>query len=281
MSYRKEPKPGEVLLVDLTEGTWAYLLVRGFYTGWIYGFHTSTPTQHAPFQDRSQWKLPVNLGGRFTTDYRTVTKIEITKLEELGPPTVCTLDPNDPRHVYELSRAPTPYKLIYWKERGYVTAEKAATMYKSIRLDLENGELQHFIRNLLPEMQRIEVAPEGLWTPPEIKSSDLEPSNDPVLVEVHFQCNTEAMGMPADLIAEHLGDDLEVNDLGLLMTMDSGGVESEFEVILEVGRRRIKSAISQIRKTLRRLKAPADTRIIEVADTGPIEHPLVAPPKGK
>jgi hypothetical protein len=101
-----------------------------------------------------------------------------------------------------------------------------------------------------------------------------------VLVEVHFQCEPEDMGMEADEIAEHLGDDLFVNGLGQLMTMDSAGEDSEFEIILEVEVHRMKGAITQIRKTLKRLKAPADTRIIEVAYTGPIEHPLIAPPKG-
>jgi hypothetical protein len=87
------------------------------------------------------------------------------------------------------------------------------------------------------------------------------------------------MDREADEIADELGDDLMVNGLGSMMTMDSAGVDSQFEVILEVERHRLKGALTQIRKTLKRLKAPATTRIFEVADTGPVEHPLVAPSK--
>jgi len=98
-------------------------------------------------------------------------------------------------------------------------------------------------------------------------------------MEVHFRCEPEVMGRSADEIAEELGDALELNDLGSMMTMDSAGVDSDFEVILEVDPRRTKSALRQIRAVLKRLKAPADTRILEVRETETLEHPLIAPSK--
>lgn len=159
--------------------------------------------------------------------------------------------------------------------------EDAKSYFPSTDLCAEDTDIEDYIRTLLPEMRRIEVAPEDRWTPPKIKEPE-GAAQGPVLIEVNFQCEPEEMlGMTASLIAETLGDDLMVNGSGSLMTMDSAGVDSRFEVILEVQRHRMKRAVTQIRKTLKRLKAPPTTRIIEASDTGIIHHPLIAPPKGQ
>lgn len=195
--------------------------------------------------------------------------------ELLGPATVYK---NDPR-TQAFKGGATPYEVfpptgMSW----FVTEEEAKSYYPNITLWPDKGEVEEFVRQKLPEMRRLEVAPEDRWTPPKVKepeAADLRP----LQLEVHFQCDPEDMGMEADEIAEELGDDLMVNGLGSMMTMDSAGVDSMFEVILEVERHRLKGALTQLRKTLKRLKAPPSTRIIEVADTGAVEHQLVAPPK--
>lgn len=192
-----------------------------------------------------------------------------------------------PRVVYKLDPstqawkgAPTPYQVgLPYGGNDYVSEDEAARMFKKINFENDDGEIEAYIRGVLPQMGRVEVPPEDVWVPP----AEMEVTEDtgPVLVEVNFQCEPQVMGMEADEIAEHLGNDLDMIGAGMLMTMDSAGMDSLFEVILEVQPHRMKGAISQIRKTLKRLKAPPDTRIIEVASTGNIEHPLIAPPKGK
>ncbi|MEQ1843130.1 MAG: hypothetical protein ABL994_22230, partial [Verrucomicrobiales bacterium] len=222
------------------------------------------------------FKHPLYFNGWFPQRFQTVGAMNLDHHDLMGPPTVC-------KHTTEIQRfkgGATPYEAFFpggWTK--FVSEEEAKSLFPRVDIGPDKGEVEKFVRQMLPELRQIEVPPEDRWTPPKLKEPEV-PDLKPVLVEVHFQCDPEEMNMEADEIAEELGDDLMVNGLGSMMTMDSAGVDSRFEVILEVPRHRLKGALTQIRKTLKRLKAPSTTRLIEVADTGPVEHPLVAPAKG-
>lgn len=273
--FRHEPKLGEILLVPVSDHSWAYLLMVDFFRGWLFDFVTAFPTRGESLFTLSNLKMPLVLHGRFPKRFRTVTKLELTAQDELAlqPPTVLKQSPEVQRH----KSGPTPYEVFMPRgQNKWVTEEEAKSFFPRINLTPEKDEVEEFIRQRLSELRHLEVAPEDRWSPPKVKEPE-GVETGPVLVEVHFKCEPEELGMEADEIAEGLGDDLWLQDLGSMMTMDSGGEDSRFEVILEVKRHRLKAALTQIRKTLKRLKAPVSTRIIEVADTGNVEHPLIKP----
>ncbi len=273
--FRNRPKANEVVLVPLSEHCWAYFIMLDEWDGWLLDFTTDYPTQKSSLFTREAFKIPLNFNGWFPKRFLTAQRINLSPNDLLRPARVHKHDPR----TQAFKGGATPYEVfpptgMSW----FVTEEEAKSYYPYITLWPDKGEVEEFVRQKLPEMRRLEVSPEDRWTPRKVKepeAADLRP----LQLEVHFQCDPEDMGMEADEIAEELGDDLMVNGLGSMMTMDSAGVDSMFEVILEVERHRLKGALTQIRKTLKRLKAPPSTRIIEVADTGAVEHLLVAPPK--
>ncbi len=274
--FRRSPKLNEIILVPVTDGCWAYLVMCNELRGWLFDFVTNYPTKKAELFTKSAFKQPLRAGAYFPKRYQTVGQMGLTEEELHFPPLVV----KHSAYRQEAKKGPTPYEVFApFGGSTWVSEEEAKGFFPSISLCAEDGEIENYIRTVLPEMRRIEVAPEDRWTPPKIKEPE-GAAQGPVLIEVNFQCEPEEMlGLEASEIAEELGDDLFVNGSGSLMTMDSAGVDSRFEVILEVERHRLKGALTQIRKTLKRLKAPPTTRIIEASDTGSIEHPLIAPPK--
>lgn len=275
--FRRDPQRGEILLVPISDNRFAYLLMLSSCRAWLLDFTTSSPSQKESLFTRSTFKMPLSFSGKFPKRLITAGKLELTDIETQSPPTVLKQSPEVQRN----KGGPTPYEVFMsLAPNKWVTEEEAKSYFPYVDLTPEKGEVEEFIRQRLPELRHLEVAPEDRWSPPKVKEPE-GVEKGPVLMEVHFQCEPEELGMEADEIAEVLGDDVWLQDLGSMMTMDSGGEDSRFEVILEVKRHRLKAALTQIRKTLKRLKAPATTRIIEVADTGPIEHPLIARLKGK
>jgi hypothetical protein len=278
--FRRRPKINDIILVPVSEDCWAYLVMHDEFSGWLFDFTTNHPTNTPELFTRSSFKQPLGTRGYFLKRYQTVGKMGLTEEQLRSAPVVH-------KHSAERQEAkggPTPYEVFDYLgvSTWWVSEEEAKTYFPSTNLSGQDGEIEAYIRTVLPEMRRIEVAPEDRWTPPKGKEIVEEDAQSTLLVEVNFQCEPEEMlGLAADEIAETLGDDLMVNGSGYLMTMDSNGVDSVFEVILEVYRHRMKGALTQIRKTLKRLKAPPTTRIIEASDTGIIEHPLIAPPKGQ
>jgi hypothetical protein len=275
--FRRSPKLNEIISVPVSEDCWAYLVMCNKFKGWLFDFVTNYPTKKTELFTRSSFKQPLWAGTYFPKRYQTVGIMKFTEDQLLFPPLVF-------KHSADRQEAkggPTPYEVFPpFGSSTWVSEDEAKSYLPQIDLCAEDGEIEDYIRTVLPEMRRIEVAPEDRWTPPKGKETPEDETQGTVLIEVNFQCEPEEMlGMEASEIAEELGDDLFVNGSGSLMTMDSGGVDSRFEVILEVERHRLKGALTQIRKTLKRLKAPPTTRIIEASDTGSIEHPLIAPPK--
>ncbi len=274
--FRRRPNFNEIILVPVSDECWAYLVMYDECGGWLFDFVTNYPTKKVELFTRASFKQPLGTRGYFLKCYQTVGQMELTEEQLRFPPVVC----KHSAYRQEAKGGPTPYEVFPpFGGSTWVSEEEAKAYFPYTSLSGQDGEIEDYIRTVLPEMRRIEVAPEDRWTPPKIKEPE-GAAQGPVLIEVNFQCEPEEMlGMEASEIAEELGDDLFVNGSGSLMTMDSGGVDSRFEVILEVERHRLKGALTQIRKTLKRLKAPPTTRIIEASDTGSIEHPIIAPPK--
>ena len=273
--FRPQPKANEIVLVPVSDGYWAYLVMLYEWRAWLLDFTTDYPTRKCEYFTRASFMLPLHFSGRFPKRFHTVGQLDLDDRERLGPARVCKHTPD----IQRFKGGATPYEVFLpGGVTKFVTEEEAKSYFPTIDLDSEKGQIEEFVRQKLPEMRRLEVASEDRWTPPKVKEPEAVDLK-PVMVEVNFQCDPDVMGMEADEIAEALGDDLYVNGLGSMMTMDSAGEDSRFEVILEVERHRLKGGLTQIRKTLKRLKAPESTRIIEVADTGPIEHPLTALPK--
>ena len=189
--FRKEPKPGEVLLIPVAEDCFAYLLMLSFCRGWMYDFYTTHPTKHVQYFERLHLKLPLDFTGRFGVSFPTVSKLELTEDECMSPARVLILTPDR----IEFHEAATPYKLIKWDDDGYVTKEEADRMFRYIDLKVEQGEVETFIRSLLPELRRIEVPPADRGTPPAVADKPTQADDGPVLVEVHFQCQPEDMGL--------------------------------------------------------------------------------------
>lgn len=275
--YRKDPKPGTVIMVPLAPDCFIYFVSLDSFWSRFYDFYTDYPVQNPKYFPSRHWREPFMFSWKMYAAYLDICHPPFTDEELKVPPTVRI---KSEEHARAFGN-PTRYSLE--RPKGgydYITKEEADKMYPMI--SLQSPEVVEHAQKILPELRRIEVPPEDRWTPPAtLDESQLEP--EPVLLEVHFFVSPEAMGSSADLIAEELGDALDLNGLGGLMTMDSadGTLGSDFEVVLEVEPKRIKGALTQIRKTLKRIKAPATTRILEVSETGNIEHPLVALPKEK
>jgi hypothetical protein len=275
--FRNRPKANEIVLVPVSDDCWAYLVMLDEWRAWLFDFTTNYPTRKTEWLTREAFKLPLHFNGWFPKRFQTIEKMDLDQHELLGPPTVY----KNPPDIQRFKGGATPYEVFPpCGMSKFVTEEEAKSFFSKVTLWPDKGEVEEFVRRVLPELRRIEVPPQDRWTPQKVKEPEVADLK-PVLMEVNFQCDPEEMGMVADEIAEELGDDLMVNGFGSMMTMDSSGEDSRFEVILEVERHRLKGALTQIRKTLKRIKAPPTTRIIEVADSGNIEHPLIATPKGK
>jgi hypothetical protein len=281
--YKNLPS-GSVLEIELNRERFAYICVALDFYYWLFDFVTNRPLRDYSLLTTRRWKLPFHLWDQPLREWRIVAVLSLSANESKVPPMWVEVSPGEMHYD-----TPTKYQVFNpgtdspYDPYDYV-AESDLKSYHPSR-QTKTASLQEFIAKFLPEMERIEVpeTPKSQGTLSEINLHPAQADPDPVLIEVHFYNTPESSGMTPDAIAEELDDALAEHDLGLMVTVDSGigDYNSEFEVVLEITPRRLRGALAQIRKTLKRLKAPPTTRIIEVADTGNIEHPLVAPAKGK
>jgi hypothetical protein len=290
--YRKLPA-GSVLEIQLAIASFAYICVAKDSFFWLFDFVTNHSLRDADLLKTTRWKLPFLLWDYPPKAWRLVAVIELTDQEAKVPPMWAKINPNSMHYdVPTLYQVYSPGTDPEYKPYYYITEEQSKTHHPN--RSANSNTITEFIKDFLPDLERIEI-PEvtsGNELLPKVKLPPQCSEPPPIVVEVQFPCFTEDLGMEDWEIGDAFDDVLKERDLGLTTTVDSSsfslcendeqtGFSAEFSVVLEIAPRRLKAALTQIRKTIKELKAPPTTRIVEIADGGNITHPLIAALKGK
>jgi hypothetical protein len=274
--YRRDPKVGTIVRVQIAPRRYAYLCLALPPTYWLYDFLTDSPVSKAAYFRTDRWLKPCTVQ-RFLKSAIDVCSIQLTEEDQKNIPLWKPLEPWE----MDKERWPTPY-CVYDPELGCHrpgTAEEIVGMHREIWL--EGEEVVPWIMEQAHELELIHVPPAdrdtrviGLKDVPES-----EPEEDR-LIEIVFPPNHPELAARLGEMEDEFSMELELADCGAVNgsgMMEGGG---SFDVALDVNPRRLKTALRVIRKVLKRFKAPPETQILEHHSEyeDPIEHPLADKP---
>jgi hypothetical protein len=160
--FRKEPKPGDVLLIPLSGGDYAYILMYSFCWGWLLDFVTSYPTKEPKYFQRECFKLPLGLYGRIEKCFKTVGHVELDEMERMGPKLEHKMDPE----LQKFKGGTTPYEVLLPEGGGeYVTEEESKLFFPWVKIQGTRKDVDAFVQEKRSELRWIEVPPKERWTP--------------------------------------------------------------------------------------------------------------------
>lgn len=276
--YRRDPKVDTVVRIPLPDGRFAYLCAVRSPDFWLYRFISDYPIRNPVYFAPSKWLRPCIML-RFLADAVDVCKISLSEKDKESIP----LWKYGNRTCFEAGYEPPEYVISDPALNGChrsATAEEVVGMHREEWLQGE--DLAPWVSELEHEMEFIHVPPEDRDTrvaPPATDAPDDWAEDEDRIVEIIFPPNHPALADRLEEMEAQFDTELELADCGALNgsgAMEGGG---SFDIALDVGPRRLKTALRVIRKVLKRFKVPPETQILEHHPEyeDPIEHPLVTP----
>jgi hypothetical protein len=266
--YRRIPKPGTVVRIPLSDGSFAYGCMIEGVCMWIYDFVTDMPTAKPQYFLPENWGWPV-IPFSLLKEVQDVCRLELTAKQLKPPPMWHRSD----RIVNQPDFVPMCNQMYDETLRRVVilTDDEAKNFHKEVRASDER--LAPYIMTLRDQMELICVPPADIdHRKPKLRREKPDP-NEPVLIEIilpHTDFETRS-----DL-EDILNETLLESDAGLV---SGGGSGSEFsDLVVEAEPKDVKRAIGIIRRVLKKENCPDGTQIRELRDP-PIEHALYATPR--